>query len=140
MNVRQVVQHIDDIDIPIIEITEGWPAESVQTRKNCDDAFAYLMSACAGIEYQIDMEISKPKTRWDNVWLAKARCALKYKKAALQIVNQRRAVINDAETRIWKDSRDRKLLEYIRAVVPNHQFLEWLRASGVAADADPEAK
>jgi hypothetical protein len=128
---RDVVQHIDDIEIPIIEITEGWTAESVKTRKDCDDAFSFLMSACAGIEYQIDMETSKPKTHWDNPWLAKARCALKYKKAALQIVNQRRSIINTADDRAWKDSRDRKLLEYIRGVVPDRQFIEWIRASGV---------
>lgn len=133
MNAREVVQHIDDIEIPVIEVTEGWAAESVSTRKDCDDAFAYLMSACAGIEYQIDVELSKPKSHTNNMWLAKARCALKYKKAALQIVNQRRAVIGAAEERAWKDSRDRNLLGYIRNVVPDKQFLEWIMASGITA-------
>lgn len=65
------VQHID-IEIPVIEITEGWAAAAVQTRKECDDAFAYLMSACAQIEFQIDTELTKPKGHQDFHWLARA--------------------------------------------------------------------
>lgn len=130
---RTAVQHIDDIEIPIIEITEGWAAEDCKTRERCDDAFAYLMSAVAGIEYQIDMELTKPKPQQDREWIAKASCALKYKRAALQIVNQQRSVINAAETREWSGRRDARLLEFIRANVTDAQFLEWVRASGVGA-------
>lgn len=134
MNKREVIQHIDDIEIPVIEITDGWAAESVKTREECNDAFAYLMSACAGIEFQIDTELTKPKTHQDLLWLAKAKCALKYKKAALQIVNQRRSAIGEIEERAWRQRRDSKLLEYIRSVTPDRQFIEWIRASGISAD------
>jgi hypothetical protein len=135
---REVVQHIDDIEIPVIEITAGWSAESVQTRKDCDDAFAYLMSACAGIEFQIDTELTKPKNFQDVMWMAKAKCALKYKKAALQIVQQRRSIIAETERRAWQDSRDRKLLEYIRGAVPNQQFMNWVDESGIVASLGAE--
>lgn len=139
MSVVRPVQHIEEIEIPVIEITEGWAASSVKTLEEANDAFSYLMSACAGIEFQIDMELTKPKSSWDEQWLARAKCALKYKKAALQIVNQRRSVINEADKRKWQDNRDRKLLEYIRANVPDRTFLEWIRASGISSEIDTEA-
>lgn len=130
-NDREIIQHIDNIEIPTIEITEGWAANSVASKKDCDDAFAYLMSACAGIEFQIDMELSKAKGAWDSVWLAKARCALKYKKAALSIVQTKRGYINESEKREWQDSRDRNLLEHIRKNVTDETFLGWVRNSGL---------
>ncbi|WLB14791.1 hypothetical protein QIH87_50130 (plasmid) [Bradyrhizobium elkanii] len=131
---RDIVQHIDDIQIPDIEITEGWAAKDVHSPADCDDAFAYLMSAIAQIEFQIDIELTKPKSVQDQVWTARARCALKYKRAALQIVQQRRGYIAEADKRSRQEARDRKLLEYIRAVVPDRQFLEWVRASNIEAD------
>lgn len=126
-----IVQHIDGIDIPVIEITDGWAADSVQSEAECNDAFAYLMSACAGIEFQIDMEFSKPKALWDDVWLARAKCALKYKKAALQIVQQRRSAITDAEKRERQKQMDVRLLQHIRASVTNSQFMAWVQASSL---------
>lgn len=131
---RDVVQHIPDVEIPIIEISDGWAAEDCNTTEQCNDAFAYLMSAVAGIEYQIDMELTKPKERQDLVWMAKAKCALKFKKTALQIINQKRSVISSEADREFKDRRDRKLLEYIRSVVPGETFLNWIRASGISND------
>lgn len=136
---RQAVQHIDDIEIPVIEITEGWDAEKVTTRQECNDAFSYLMSACAQIEFQIDVELTKPKSHQDDLWIARAKCALKYKKAALQIVQQRRSTISTAEERAWKERRDGRLLEYIRGIVPDHQFLEWVRASDIGSSEPPAA-
>lgn len=124
---RQSVQHIEDIEIPVIEITESWAAESVQTPKDCDDAFAYLMSACAQIEFQIDTELTKPKNFQDVNWLARANCALKYKKAALQIVNQRRSQINLAAKIAAHNTQNQKLLEFIRANVSDEQFMRWIR-------------
>lgn len=126
---REIVQHIEDIEIPVIEITEGWPASSVKSAQDCDDAFAYLMSACAQIEFQIDTELAKPKSFQDQNWIARANCALKYKKAALQIVNQRRSAINAAFRQAQQNNRDRKLLEHIRANVPDATFMNWVRES-----------
>jgi hypothetical protein len=128
-NNGRTIQHLDDIEIPIIEIGPGWAAESVKTDQDCDDAFAYLMSAVAQIEYQLDMEDAKLLAHQNREWLARAKCALKYKKAALQIVNQRRSRINENGKRAWQDSRDRRLLEYIRKIVPDTAFIEWVKAS-----------
>lgn len=131
-------QHLGDIEIPDIEIAEDWPVSDILTVEDCNDAFAYLMSACAQIELQMDMEMSKPKP-WDSQWLARANCALKYKKAALQIVNQKRGAFNTEATRQFQRERDRALLTYIRSVVPDHQFLEWVRASNLAGNSVQEA-
>jgi hypothetical protein len=126
---REIIQHID-VEIPVIEISEGWSAASVQTMDECNNAFSYLMSAVAQIEFQIDTELTKPKNFQDVYWLARAKCALKYKKAALQIVQQRRGVIAEADKRMWQERRDACLLEHIRSVTPDRQFLEWIKASG----------
>lgn len=135
----EVFQHLSDIEIPDIEITEDWLVSDIKSREDCDDAYAYLMSAVAQIEYQIDMESAKPKP-WDERWLAKARCALKYKKAALNIVNGKRGVFNHEDRIAFQRERDRVLLTYIRSVVPQHEFLEWIRASGIGAMASVESE
>ena len=131
MTEREIIQHIEDIEIPNIEITAGWDAASVKSQQDCDEAFSYLMSAVAQIEFQIDVELAKPKAAHDTTWLAKARCALKYKRAALQIVQTKRGYINTAESRAWQDSRDRRLLEFIRRNTTTEQFMAWFVASGV---------
>jgi len=131
------VQHLPDIEIPVIEITEGWSADSCRTHKDCNDAFAYLMAAVASIELQIDVEMTKPKESQDRLWVARANCALKYKKAALQIVNQRRSEINARENRAFQERRDANLLKYIKSIVPNETFLAWVRASGVNEEEMP---
>lgn len=136
---RESIQHIEDIEIPTIEITEGWAAASVNSQKDCDDAFAYLMSACAQIEFQIDTELTKPKNFQDLNWIARANCALKYKKAALQIVNQRRSSINAAAKQVAHDTRNQRLLEHIRASVPDETFMKWIRESEVG-HVDPLAE
>lgn len=123
-------QHLDDIVIPDIEIDAGWPVSDVKTIEDCDDAFAFLMSACAAIEYDIDVEASKPASQQNPEWAARAKCALKYKKAALSIVNTKRGRINDEKRRQTNVSRDRILLEYIRSHVSNDQFLDWVISSG----------
>lgn len=130
---KEDIQHLPDIEIPDIEIDKGWPVSDVQTINDCDDAFALLMSAVAKIEFDIEVETLKPKNQQDGLWLAKARCALKYKKAALQIVNFARGRIADEEKRKKQNTRDRILLEYIRKVTPNEMFMQWVRESDCAS-------
>ena len=130
---KEDIQHLSDIEIPDIEIDKGWPVSDVQTINDCDDAFALLMSAVAKIEFDIEVETLKPKNQQDGLWLAKARCALKYKKAALQIVNFARGRIADEEKRRKHNTQDRILLEYIRKVTPNEMFMQWDRESDCAS-------
>ena len=113
-----MTQHLEDIFIPVIEITEGWAAADCATTADCDDAFAYLMAAVAGIELQIDLEALKPVADQRGEWLAKAKCALKYKKAALQIVTHRRSAINAKERAARQATDDATLLHHVRAALP----------------------
>lgn len=139
------VQHMKDIEIPVIEITEGWAASDVKTADDYEDAFSYLMAAVAQIEFQIEVENIKPPAQRDKLWLARASCALKYKKAALQIIAHSRARQSERERRAVQERRDRVVLDHIKASVPHSTFMEWVRTSGVenadrgAAQAESEA-
>lgn len=123
---RNIPQKIDDIEIPDIQIDEGWPVSDVKTIEDCDDAYAFLMSACAAIEYSIDIEDAKPEHMRDLHWRARAKCALKYKKAALGIVTATRSKIKSQK----QDERDKVLLNFIRSRVSDAQFFHWIEASG----------
>jgi uncharacterized protein YebE (UPF0316 family) len=126
------IQHADDILIPEIEIAPGWVARSVSTNADCDDAYAYLMSAVASIEYQLEMATIPADRHYnDTAWRAKTNAALRFKKAALQIVNQRRSDINRERNMAFQREHDRQLLAYIKAQVPAPMFREWVKASGV---------
>lgn len=124
------IQSLPDIEIPDIEIDQGWSVSEIETVQDCDDAFAFLMSASAAIEYSIDMELLKPEAQRRGEWMARAKCALKYKKAALSIVNQKRGRLNKEEDIATQNQRDRVLLEFIRQRVSDEQFLEWVKGSG----------
>ena len=117
--------------IPIIDISDGWSIDDIETEEDCDEAYAYLMAAVAEIEYQLDMEQTKPiaEQRWP--WKNGAKRALKYKRAALQLVGFKRGQINEARKWELQNSKDRKLLEFIRSVTDDKEFLEWVRAAGV---------
>ncbi len=49
-------QNLGDIEIPDIEIDAGWPVSDIKTIEDCDDAFAFLMSAVASIEYALTLK------------------------------------------------------------------------------------
>lgn len=135
MNVHVESQHLEDITIPVIEITDGWDVSEIKTADDCDDAFAFLMSAVAEIEYQIELHVLGVRTFTDPLWPARARRALKYKKAALQIIGQVRSRLSSERIRKAQEEHDRVLLEYIRSVASPLQFREWLEGSGVMSKA-----
>lgn len=114
----------DDIEIPVIEITDGWPVTDIKTIEDCDDAFAYLSGAIAGIEYQIEAEGFKLLQDQRGEWLARAKSALRFKKAAIAIVNTRRGSINRALEAERQDRRDQQLLAFVRDALP---AADWLR-------------
>lgn len=114
----------DDIEIPVIEIADGWPVTDIKTIADCDDAFAYLSGAVANIEYQVELESFRPMGEQRGEWTARAKAALRFKKAALAIVQTRRSSINRALEAERLDSRDRQLLAFVREALPPG---EWLR-------------
>lgn len=84
-----------NITIPVIEIDKGWTVDEVLTIEDCTDAHALLISIIARIELQIDEMKEYGET--GSHQYRKAKAALKFKKAALNIVNSRRGEINRAD-------------------------------------------
>lgn len=129
MNAVTSFQHLDDIEIPDIEIAEGWPVSDILTLDDCDDAFAYLTAAIATIELQIDSEGFKPLAMQRGEWVARAKAALRYKRGALAIVNTKRSRINTATNIATASTAERAMLEFIKSCVPAKQWLEWVTAA-----------
>ena len=80
------------IEIPVIEIAEGWTVDELETLDDCDDAFAYLTGALVGIESQIDDAEHRGDVGTDHFRRLKA--ARRWKKAALSVVGTTRGKIN----------------------------------------------
>ena len=107
----------DDITVPVIEITKGWTVDDIETEDDCDDAFAVLTGLVAAIELRIDEMAAIGET--GAVAYRRAKAALRWKKAALQIVQTKRGKINRIKRAEVEASRDRRLLETIRAMSPD---------------------
>ena len=76
------------IDVPVIEITDGWTVDDIQTEDDCDDAHAVLTAICASIEARMDdLSIAGLEVSVDY---KKAKAALRWKKAALAVVQNKR--------------------------------------------------
>lgn len=120
-----MTQHID-IEVPVIEISDGWAAKDCQTIEECEDAFAVLTATIASIEYQIDIHEADQREDWH--WLAKAKCALKYRKAALQIVQKRSGHITKQARKQDQKAIDRLMLDMARLEYPE-DFSRWLTAA-----------
>ena len=105
-----------DIEVPRIYISEGWYADELETIDDCEDAFAYLMSAVAEIEYQLEI-VGRDRARENRL-----RRVLKYRRAALQIVNNRRGRITKKEKDAQQKAADRVLLDVLRENIPREDF------------------
>ncbi len=67
----------------------------------------------------------------DLQWMARARCALKYKKAALSIINIKRGRIADDAKKERQFRADRILLDHIKDQVSDADFKRWVNESGI---------
>lgn len=107
----------DDIEIPVIEITDGFTIDDVETLDDCDDAFAILTALVASIEYRID----EFKFRNDEFSeeCRRAKAALRWKKAALSAVNSKRGRITRTIAEKEKSDRNTRLADYFSAMHPN---------------------
>jgi len=144
------LQHVDDIDIPDIEITEGWLARDVATIEDCDDAFALLTAACASIECQIDMEAFKPLAQQRGDWVAKAKAAFRFKKGALAIVQHKRSAINERlrneqhaaneQTRAKRAmEKNARLVAFLKEAIPAPEWVRLISAFNVGDDQQDAA-
>jgi len=106
----------DDIEIPCVELCDGWTVDDIITEEDCDDAFAYLTQAIATIENRID-ELEVGGQRGTSVF-ARTKAALRWRKAAMQIVSIKRGRISRAEKLTRDATSERKIIEYVKAMHP----------------------
>jgi hypothetical protein len=104
-----------------LRVDRDWPVEDLQTCEECDEARLVLTEAIA----QIEEQLLEAKERLDTTgeyapgeWYRRARTALRYKKAALQAVQNRRAQIRQGQKEKAQQTRDRMLLDLIREKYP----------------------
>jgi len=78
--------------IPQIMINDGWSTDDVETIQDCDDAFAFLTVAIANIEETL--AVMRDAGDGYGPTYRKAHAALRFKRAAFQIIQGKRGQIN----------------------------------------------
>ncbi len=112
----QSIDQGSDIEIPIIEIAEGWTVDQLENLDDCDDAFAYLTGAMCSIESKISIADELGTNIGPNY--RRLKNALRWKKAALQIVQVKRGKIGRAMRQAEHKSHDRAIIDTMRDMFP----------------------
>ena len=103
-----------DIHVPIIEITEGWTVDEIQNEDDCDDAFAVLTAIIVSIEVKLEtLEMDGFDKTYSYI---KTKAALRWKKAALSVVNNKRGKFKRQRTEELQGSNDARVLMYLKAM------------------------
>ena len=119
-------------EIPIIFITEDWPIDDVTTEDDCDDAFAVLTALIVSIEARMDdLEIQGLAV---SVEYKRAKSALRWKKAAMQMVNNKRGQINRVRADAIQTDRRERVMKYFAAMHPD-EFRAAIRHVDAGTDA-----
>lgn len=104
----------DDVNIPVIYITDDWSVDDIHTEDDCDDAHAVLTALIVSIEARMDdLEI---QGRTVSEEYKRAKISLRWKKAAMQVVNLKRGKINRAAA----ESRAARQYQEIRKFLALH--------------------
>lgn len=111
-----------------VYITDEWRVSDLRTLDDCTKARDHLTGIIAAIEHRI------ASTKLDYSDYAKARTALRWKKRALQLVQEKHGVLAREARRSIQDSRDRQLLALIKALYPN----EFAKAAAVFKESEKE--
>jgi hypothetical protein len=106
----------DEIQVPIIEITDGWTVDEIETEDDCDDAFAVLTAMVVGIEARMDdLAIEGQEL---SVAYKRCKSALRWKKAGLSVIGIKRGKINRAKKEAREDDRNKRVIDYFYAMHP----------------------
>ena len=121
----------DFMDVPVIYITDDWTIDDVETEEDCDDALAVLTGALASCETRVDeLEAMGQKGSETHI---KVKAALRWKKAALAMVQIKRGRINREKARKAAQENERRILAYITAAYPN-VMSEAIRANSFSSE------
>lgn len=129
----------DEIEVPVISITDGWDVDDIQTEDDCDDAFAVLTAMVVSIEARMD-DLAMLGNEL-SVDYKRAKSALRWKKAALSVVNTKRGQIRRREKDAADASQTQKVIDYFRAVHPEElkAAMNHVRAGTVELIAEGKA-
>lgn len=106
----------EEIQVPIIEITDGWTVDEIETEDDCDDAFAVLTALVVSIEDRMDRLEEAGNGLTPEYRHAKR--ALRWKKAALSVVNTKRGRIRREIAADGKAVFVQAMLNYVAAAHP----------------------
>lgn len=129
----------DEIEVPVISITQGWDVDDIETEDDCDDAFAVLTALVVSIEARMD-DLAMAGNEL-SVDYKRAKSALRWKKAALSVVNTKRGEIRRQEKEAHDASQAEKIIAYFRAMHPAEltEALNHVRAGTVEIIAEGKA-
>ena len=107
----------EDIRVPIIEICDGWTVDEIETLEDCNDAFAVLTALIVSIEARMDdLAIAGEEL---SVPYKKAKTALRWKKAALSVVNLKRGEIGRKQQDAKEAHFNTRVCQYFAAMHPD---------------------
>lgn len=126
------MSEFDDIQVPVMTITEGWTVDEIETEDDCDDAFAVLTALIVSIEARMDdLVIAGQEVSVDY---KRAKAALRWKKAAMSVVNIRRGKINRAIKTALQQEQSQRVMAYFSAMHPD-EFKAALKHVNAGTDA-----
>ncbi|MEH7827651.1 hypothetical protein [Gemmobacter denitrificans] len=104
------------VEIPTIYITDDWTVDDIHTEDDCDDAHALLTALIVSIEARMDdLEIAGEALSIDY---KRCKSALRWKKAAMQVVNTKRGKLNRLRQEQYHTDRKSRLCAYFAAMHP----------------------
>lgn len=107
----------DNIQIPIIYITDEWAVDDIHTEDDCDDAHAILTALIVSVEARMDdLEI---QGRLVSEEYKRAKISLRWKKAAMQVVNLKRGKINRAAANSRAMSQYQEIRKFLALHYPD---------------------
>lgn len=108
--------------VRILMVDDDWPVDDLQTVEDCKEAHLVLIEAVAKIEGQIaKAQISaKQGEHIDPIWLSRVTSALRYKKAALQAVSEKRGEFaREERNRGLRGFKEREIIKLLHKNYPN---------------------
>ena len=104
----------EDIYVPIIEITGGWTVDEIENEDDCDDAFAVLTAIIVSIEAKLETLEMEGLEKSESY--IKTKSALRWKKAALSVVNNKRGRFKRQINEAFQKSNDECVMRYFKAM------------------------
>lgn len=131
----------DEIEIPVVQIAQGWSVDDVLTEDDCDDAQIYLTGAVIVIDEKI--AAAKEAGNTETPGYRRLLSAKRWKQLALQIVAQKRGRIAraaKAAAHAEHEKRERTFERTFMSAVKREAPEVYLRCIALAQNAGVAAE